>query len=129
MEKKIANYFVNWSINNATDKELPYRMAVEINRAIHTYARNYYSNQDFNKARAFEYLQKILIADMREKDMCDFMNIFTERDNVIVYAGGLSCYDDDHIIIAFHNETSINVYAFRTYNECNTFEMFEYEEE
>jgi hypothetical protein len=129
MEKKIANYFVNWSIDNATDKALPYSMAVEINRAIHTYARNYYNNQDFNKARAFEYLQKILIADMREKDFCDFMNIFTERDNVIVYAGGLSCYDDDYIIIAFHNEIQINVYAFRTYNECNTFEMFEYEEE
>lgn len=130
MQKKIADYFMNWSINNATDKDLPYDMEIAINNAIHTYARNFYSNQDYNKARAFEYLQKIAIADLREKDKNNFISILTENaDNVIAYVGGLSCYGDDYLIIAFHHGLAINVYAFRTYNECDTFSMFEYESE
>ena len=130
MEKKIMNYFINWSINNATDKKLPYDMETEIENAIHTYLRNYHSNQDYNKARAFEYLQKIIVADLYDSDKYDFEAILTEDYNtVITYAGGFAGYDADYIIIVFQQGFNFNIYAFRTYNECDTFTMFEYESE
>ena len=130
MEKKIMNYFINWSINNATDKKLSYDMETEIENAIHTYLRNCHSNQDYNKARAFEYLQKIIIAGLRDYDKYDFEAIFTENsDTIITYAGGFAGYDADYIIIVFQQGFNFNIYAFRTYNECDTFTMFEYESE
>ena len=130
MEKKIANYFVNWSICNISDQKIPYAIEVEINNAIHTYARNYYSNQDYNKARAYEYLHKILLADIQGRDNDAFINILTENaDNTIVWAGGLADYQEDYIIVAIHYGMDIAIYAFRTTNECNTFEMYEQEEE
>ena len=130
MEKKIMNYFVNWSIDNATDKKLPYDMDTEIENAIHTYLRNYNSNQDYNKARAFEYLRKIIVANLYDSDKYDFEAILTEDCNtVITYAGGFAGYDTDYIIVVFHQGLNFNIYAFRTYNECDTFTMFEYESE
>ena len=131
MEKKIAGYTVNWSINNIAHAQIPYDMQVEIRNALHTYARNELTdNKDFNKARAFEYLQKVLYADMRDKDMADFMSIFTEdKEMRIAYAGGLRCYDDDYIIIAFHRPYTMqfDVYAFDTYNECDTFDLYTFD--
>ena len=129
MDKKIAGYTVNWSINNAPTASIPYDMEVEIHNALHTYAFNELTNnEDYNKARAFEYLQKILFADMRrDKDMADFMAIFTEdKETRIAYAGGLRCYDDDYIIIAFHRPHSMqfDVYAFDTYNEGDIFDLY-----
>ena len=130
MEKKIMNYFVNWSINNATDKKLPYNMETEIENAIHTYLRNCHSNQDYNKARAFEYLQKIIVADLYNSDKYDFEAILTEDYNtVITYAGGFAGYDADYIIVVFQQDFNFNIYAFETYNECDTFTMFKYESE
>lgn len=130
MEKKIMNYFVNWSINNATDKKLPYNMETEIENAIHTYLHNYHSNQDYNKARAFEYLQKIIVADLYNSDKYDFEAILTEDYNtVITYAGGFAGYDADYIIVVFQQDFNFNIYAFETYNECDTFTMFKYESE
>lgn len=133
MDKKIAGYTVNWSINNAPIASLPYEMEVEIHNALHTYARNELTdNKDYNKARAFEYLQKILYADMRDKDYADFMAIFTEdREKRIAYAGGLRCYDDDYIIIAFHRPYSMHfdIYAFDTYNEGDIFDLYTIDEE
>ena len=132
MEKKIAGYTVNWSINNIADAKLPYEMEVAINNALHTYVRNELTDsKDYNKARAFEYLQKILCADIRDRDMSDFMAIFTEdREMRIAYAGGLECYDDDYIVIAFHRPHSMHfdIYAFTTYNECNIFDLYTFEE-
>lgn len=130
MEKKIMSYFVNWSINNATDKKLPYDMETEIENAIHTYLRNCHSNQDYNKARAFEYLQKIIVADLYDSDKYDFEAILTEDYNtVITYAGGFAGYDADYIIVVFQQDFNFNIYAFETYNECDTFTMFKYESE
>ena len=118
MEKKIANYTVNLSINNICSEYLPYDMEVEIHNTLHRYVRNDMSdNKDYNKARSFEYLQKILYADMRDRDMNDFMSIFTEdREMKIAYAGGLEGYNDDYIIIAFHRPYSMHfdIYAFAT---------------
>lgn len=130
MEKKIMSYFINWSINNATDKKLPYDMETEIENAIHTYLRNCHSNQDYNKARAFEYLQKIIIADLYKYDKYDFEAILTQNnDTVIAYAGGFAGYNADYIIVVFQQGLNFNIYAFETYNECDTFTMFEYESE
>ena len=132
MEKKIAGYTVNWSINNIVNAKLPYEMEVAINNALHTYVRNDMTDsKDYNKARSFEYLQKILYADMRDRDMSDFMAIFTEdRDMMIAYAGGLECYNDDYIIIAFHRSHSMHfdIYAFATYNEGDIFDLYTFEE-
>lgn len=133
MEKKIAGYTVNLSINNACTECLPYDMEVEVNNILHRYARNDMTDsKDYNKARSFEYLQKILYADMRDRDMADFMSIFTEdRGMVIAYAGGLECYNDDYIIIAFHRPHSMHfdIYAFATYNEGDIFDLYTFEEE
>ena len=87
MEKKIANYTVNLSINNICSEYLPHDMEVEIHNTLHRYVRNDITdNKDYNKARSFEYLQKILYADMRDRDMNDFMSIFTEdREMKIAY--------------------------------------------
>lgn len=132
MEKKIAGYTVNLSINNACTEYLPYDMEVEVNNILHRYARNDMTeSKDYNKARSFEYLQKILYADMRDKDMADFMSIFTEdREMKIAYAGGLECYNDDYIIIAFHRPYSMHfdIYAFSTYNEGDIFDLYTFEE-
>ena len=132
MEKKIAGYTVNWSINNIVNAKLPYEMEVAINNALHTYVCNDMTDsKDYNKARSFEYLQKILYADMRDRDMSDFMAIFTEdRDMMIAYAGGLECYNDDYIIIAFHRSHSMHfdIYAFATYNEGDIFDLYTFEE-
>lgn len=132
MEKKIAGYTVNVSINNIADSKLPCDMEIEINNTLHRYARNDMTDsKDYNKARSFEYLQKILYADMRDKDMADFMAIFTEdRDMMIAYAGGLECYNDDYIIIAFHRPYSMHfdIYAFATYNEGDIFDLYAIEE-
>ena len=133
MEKKINGYTVNWSINNACTEYLPYDMGVEVNNILHRYVRNGLTdNKDYNKARSFEYLQKILYADMRDKDMADFMAIFTEdRDMMIAYAGGMSNYSGDYIIVAFHRPYSMyfDIYAFETYNEGDIFPMYELDEE
>lgn len=132
MEKKIANYTVNLSINNICSEYLPYDMEVEIHNTLHRYVRNDMSdNKDYNKARSFEYLQKILYADMRDRDMDDFMSIFTaDREMKIAYAGGLEDYNDDYIIIAFHRPYSMHfdIYAFATYNECDIFDLYTFEE-
>ena len=132
MEKKIAGYTVNVSINNIADSKLPCDMEIEINNTLHRYVRNELTDsKDYNKARAFEYLQKILYADMRDRDMVDFMSIFTEdRDMMIAYAGGLECYNDDYIIIAFHRPYSMHfdIYAFSTYNEGDIFDLYTFEE-
>ena len=133
MEKKIAGYSVNWSINNICAESLPYDMNIEINNILHRYARNDMTDsKDYNKARSFEYLQKILYADMRNADVADFMAIFTEdKDMMIAYAGGLRCYDDDYIIIAFHRPYSMHfdIYAFATYNEGDIFDLYTADEE
>lgn len=132
MEKKIAGYTVNVSINNIADSKLPCDMEIEINNILHRYVRNDMTDsKDYNKARSFEYLQKILYADMRDRDMADFMSIFTEdRDMMIAYAGGLECYNDDYIIIAFHRPYSMHfdIYAFSTYNEGDIFDLYTFEE-
>lgn len=132
MEKKIAGYTVNWSINNICTEHLPYDMEVEINNILHRYVRNDITdNKDYNKARSFEYLQKILYADMRDRDMDVFMSIFTEdKEMKIAYAGGIECYNDDYIIIAFHRPyiNHFDIYAFSTFNECNIFDLYAYEE-
>ena len=132
MEKKIAGYTVNWSINNIANSKLPYDMEVEISNILHRYVRNELTdNKDYNKARSFEYLQKILYADMRDKDMADFMAIFTEdKEMRIAYADGLQCYGDDYIIIAFHRPYSMHfdIYAFNTYNEGYIFDLYTFEE-
>ncbi len=132
MEKKIAGYTINWSINNTCAECLPYDMAVEVNNILHRYVRNDMTDsKDYNKARSFEYLQKILCADMRDRDMIDFMAIFTEdREMQIAYAGGLECYNDDYIIIVFHRPHSMHfdIYAFATYNEGNIFDLYTFEE-
>lgn len=128
MEKKIAGYTVNVSINNIADSKLPCDMEIEINNTLHRYVRNELTDsKDYNKARAFEYLQKILYADMRDRDMVDFMAIFTEdREMRIAYAGGLEGYDGDYIIIAFHRPHSMHfdIYAFSTYNEGDIFDLY-----
>lgn len=133
MEKKIMGYDINMSINNACTTVLPHDMAIEINNVLHTYVENHImGNHDYNKARSFEYLQKIIYADMRDRDMDDFMAIFTqERDMMIAYAGGMENYDDDYIIVAYHRPYScqFDIYAFPTYNECDTFKMFTFDEE
>lgn len=133
MEKKIAGYTVNVSINNIADSKLPYEMEVDINNTLHRYVRNELTDsKDYNKARAFEYLQKILYADMRDRDMVDFMAIFTEdRDMMIAYAGGMSNHDGDYIVIAFHRPYSMgfDIYAFETYNEGDIFPMYKLDEE
>lgn len=132
MEKKIAGYTVNWSINNTYMEYLPHDMEIEVNNILHRYVRNDMTDsKDFNKARSFEYLQKILYADMRDRDMADFMSIFTEdREMKIAYAGGLQCYNDDYIIIAFHRPYSMHfdIYAFSTYNEGDIFDLYTFEE-
>lgn len=132
MEKKIGIFDINWSLCNMPDGKFPYELEVEMHNAIHRYVRNTMSdNQDYNKARSFEYLQKILYADMWGRDYDDFMSIFTEaRNMMIVFAVGVRCYDDDYIIIAFHepHTTQINVYAFCTYNEGDIFDLYECEE-
>lgn len=134
MEKKIAGYYINWSINNVT-AELPYEMDVEINNAIHEYARNALcDNRDYNKARSFEYLQKILYADFRrDKEYADFMAIFTEdREMQIAYAGMVEDYEGDkYIIVAFAplHSNCISIYGFETWNEGDIFEAFQCEEE
>lgn len=132
MEKKIAGYTVNWSINNICAQHLPYDMDVEINNILHRYVRNDMTdNKDYNKARSFEYLQKILYADMRDRDEIDFIAIFTEdKEMKIAYAGGLRCYDDDYIIIAFQRPYSMHfdIYAFATYNEGDIFDLYTIEE-
>lgn len=132
MEKKIAGYTVNWSINNICSEYLPYDMAVEVNNILHRYVRNDMTDsKDYNKARSFEYLQKTLYADMRDRDMADFISIFTEdRDMMIAYAGGLESYNDNYIIIAFHRPYSMHfdIYAFATYNEGDIFDLYTFEE-
>lgn len=134
MEKKLAGYYVNWSINNVTD-ELPYEMDVEIHNAIYGYARNARcENRDYNKARSFEYLQKILCADFRKDDEYDaFMSIFTEdREMQIAYAGVIEDYQGDrYVIVAFSPLYSdrIDIYGFETWNECDMFKAFQCEEE
>lgn len=133
MEKKIAGYTVNLSINNTCTTYLPYDMEVEINNIFHRYVRNELTDsKDYNKARSFEYLQKILYADMRDKDIADFMAIFIEdREMRIAYAGGLSCCGDDYIIIAFHRPYSMHfdIYAFITYNEGDIFDLYTFDDE
>ena len=133
MEKKIAGYTVNWSIINIHSEYLPHAMEIEINDALHRYVRNELTdNKDYNKARAFEYLQKVLYADMRNRDMDDFMAIFTaDREMRIAYAGCVECYEDDYIIIAFHRPYSMHfdIYAFATYNECDIFDLYSLDDE
>lgn len=133
MEKKMLNFEINWSINNIADNALPYDMDIEMHNALHSYIlRDLQGEKDYNKARAFEYLRKILNAQFRyNREEEAFMDIFAEDDNIIAYADMVKCYDDDFIIVAFHPEHSfrINVYAFATWNEGDIFEGFEYEEE
>ena len=129
MEKKIGHLHINMSINNAV-ASLPNGMEVELHNTIFDYSK---SDDIINKAKAFEYLQKILYADFAKDRIYDqFMNIFTEdKDTMIVYAGGLSTLDDDYIIIAFHRNwnNQVSVYAFETYNEGDIFEMWQADDE
>lgn len=127
MQKKILHYDINWSINNIADSALPYDMDVEMYNTLHSFILN---KEEVNKARAFDYLHKILKADFyRDCDYEDFMDIFTSDDSIIAYAGVVECYDDEYLIIAFAPQCSmsINVYAFLTWNEGDAFEVFKYE--
>lgn len=128
MEKKILHYDVNWSINNIADSALPYDMDIEMYNALHSFVLN---TEEANKARAFDYLHKILKADFYlDRDYEAFMDIFASDNNIIAYAGVVECYDDEYLVVAFAPDWSMsfNVYAFTTWNEGDAFEVFKYDE-
>ena len=132
LQKTINHYSVNLSINNATDRDLPYLMEIEMTSMLLKFTYNAIKNTDYIKARAFEYLQKILYADLCAGDDADFLNILLEdKDNIIAYAGGLESYGNDYIIVAIKPacSDSFNIYAFSTYNEGDIFDLYKYKED
>lgn len=131
LEKNIHGYDVALCFDvNIENNKLPYKMEREIYNTLFHYVSN---NELYNKARAFEYLQKILYADLHPSDEEAFLeNFFSDKKMMIAYAGAVENYIDGnyYIIVAFHdpNTSKFNICNYETYNEGNVFDLYEYEE-
>lgn len=132
LEKNIHSYDVALCFDaNIEKNKLPHKMEREICNTLFHYVSN---NELYNKARAFEYLQKILYAGLCFDDEADFMNKFcNDKKMMIAYAGAVENYIDGnyYIIVAFHDPHTFKfeICNYETYNEGDIFDLYEYEED
>ena len=132
LEKNIHGYDVVLCFDaNIEKNKLPYKMEREMYNTLFHYVSN---NELYNKARAFEYLQKILYSDLHLHDEEAFMeNFFSDEEMMIAYAGAVENYIDGnyYIIVAFHdpNTSKFKICNYETYNAGDIFDLYEYAED
>lgn len=127
MTDKILGY----AIDDRTVVDFPYDMEVDLHNAIHSYLRNGGMLFTEHRAKAFDYLNKILYTEMDVNKLMDFIdNLNEEEGSMIVWASGLATEEEDYIIVALQKPSrmAVELYSYEMSYDGTTLPIYEEDE-
>lgn len=127
MTDKILGY----AIDDRTAIDFPYDMEVDLHNAIHSYLHKGGRLLEEHKAKAFDYLNKILYTEMNIHELMDFIdNLNEEEGSMIVWAGGLTTEEEDYIIVALQKPSrmTIELYSYKMSYDGTTLPIYKEDE-